>query len=177
MDNTKPYAGASDQRLTALINKDNNSALVLGVDFTFGRPQPFSDFQGRNTKVALAPLKGKPPFTDPEFLHYTRLALTHLDNLPAGWVQPVAVPSVPFKLRDILANINYALGLNLSADEIVDTTYDAVLAKYRLPIDEGVSLAWIDSDFSFDAIIGGEIPLASIVTIQMLSGLQFARPS
>jgi hypothetical protein len=176
MDNTKPYAGASDQRLTALINQDNNSALQLGVDFTFGSPQPYSDSTGRNTEVILTPVPGRPYAPTPEPVHYVRLALTVLDDLPVGWVKPVSIRSVPFSIRGILANINAALGLDLIADEVVDATYSVEADQYPLAVNEAVSLAWIDSDFQFKAVFG-EVPLSSVVTNQELSGLNYVQPA
>jgi hypothetical protein len=78
----------------------------------------------------------------------------------------------------MLAAINEALGLNLSVAEIVDTVYDNAQGSYRLPINNAVSLAWIDSEFSFKAIFpGGDIPLASAIVKSVLSGLTYLQPS
>lgn len=148
MTTTQPYAGASSQRLIDLINAQNQSHYQLGVDFTLGSPTPYSDAAGRNTKVILTPLNG---LYSPIELHYYRLPLTVLNQLPAGDVLPVQIPGVPFTLRGILAQINTALGLNLDPSEVVDQTYSTQQPSYSLPIDESVSLAWLNSAFSFAA--------------------------
>lgn len=171
MSDTTPYAGLSPERLTALINQDNNSRLRLGVDFTFGIPGPYSDTFGRNTQVSLTPAPGT-PYPAPETAKYTRLPLTVLDALPEGWVQPVAIDTLPFKLSMLLDQINQALGLNLTSGEIVDVTYDSLQLTYRLPINEGVSLGWVDSEFEFEAQFpGGGIPLDRVVRNTTLNGL------
>jgi len=63
-------------------------------------------------------------------------------------------------------------------DDVVDTVYDNAQGSYRLPINNAVSLAWIDSEFSFKAIFpGGDIPLASAIVKSVLSGLTYLQPS
>lgn len=176
-DSSTPYAGESPQRLTDLINSDNGTSLQLGVDFTFGPPSAYSDRLGRNTKVSMIPVPGS-PWTHNEVIHYTRLALTVLNDLPSGWVKAVEIQSVPFTLSGMLQAINEALGLNLSVDEIVDTVYDNAQGSYRLPINNAASLAWIDSEFSFKATFpGGDIPLSSAIVNSVLSGLTYLQPS
>lgn len=171
MADTPPYIGLSPQRLTDLINNDNNSRLRLGVDFTFGVPGPYSDTQGRNTAVTLSPGEGT-PYPAAQDAHYTRLPLTVLDELPEGWVQPVFIDSLPFKLSLLLGQINQALGVNLTSGEIVDVTYNSLQLSYRLPINEGVSLGWVDSEFEFEAEFpGGGIPLDRVISVTTLNGL------
>jgi len=175
-DSTTPYAGLSDQRLTDLVNLDNTTTLRVGVDFTFGPPQPYSDGSGRNTQVTLYPKAGS-IWSKPETIHYTRLSLQVLRELPSGWVNPVLITSAPFTLNDVLDSINTALGLNLTTDEIVNVQYDGVQPTYRLPINEEVSLGWIDSDYVFPAIFADiDIPLASAIQQTALSGLTYIQP-
>lgn len=177
MADTTPYVGLSPSRLTDLINEDNASNLQLGVDFTFGPPSPYSDAQGRNTQVTMTPVPGT-NWPRPETIHYTRLALTILNDLPVGWVQPVAIPSVPFTLANLLDAINEALGINLGQDEIVNTVYTTPQSSYRLPINESISLAWIDSDYTFKAsFAGGAIPLAEAIQNNVLNGLTYIQPA
>lgn len=177
MADTTPYVGLSPSRLTELINQDNNSNLQLGVDFTFGAPSGYSDAQGRNTQVTMTPVPGT-NWPKPETVHYTRLALTILNDLPVGWVQPVAIPNIPFTLANLLDRINVALGINLTQDEIVNTVYTTPQSSYRLPINESISLAWIDSDYEFPASLpGGDIPLAQAITNNVLNGLTYLQPA
>lgn len=176
-DSTTPYAGSSAQRLTDLINSDNDTTLQLGVDFTFGAPSAYVDASARNTKVTMTPVPGT-PWPKPEVIHYTRLALTVLDDLPVGWVKPVLISNMPFTLSDMLAAINEALGLNLTPDEIVNTVFSTVQDSYRLPINNNVSLAWIDSAFTFKpAWPSGLIPLAWAIKNTVLNGLTYRQPA
>lgn len=175
-DSTTPYAGSSAQRLVALINQDNASNLQLGVDFTFGLPLPYSDAKGRNTQVSLIP-SATSKWRSPETIHYTRLSLRVLRELPSGWIQPVLIANAPFSLQDVLDSINSALGINLDIEEIVNVQYDALQATYRLPINEQVSLAWIDSDFVFPAVFANvDIPLDTAIAQKALSGLTYVQP-
>lgn len=150
MTTPQPYLGLSTDRLTALINAKNNLSLQLGVDFLFGPPQAYSDSSGRNTKVVLTPINDQYEAVE---LHYWRLPLTSLNLLPAGYIQPVPIPQVPFKLSDILPAINAALGINLTVAEIIDQTYTTQQSTYALPINEAVSLAWLNSNYQFPATI------------------------
>lgn len=144
-----PYIGLSPQRLTDLINSDNNTAFQLGVDFNFSTPLPYSDTAGRNTKISMVPTDtSKYVATE---IHYWRLPLTVLNDLPAGSVQPVQIPKVPFTTHQVLDAINTALGLNLSTAEVIDQTYSVKQVSYPLHINEASSLAWVDSNFQFQA--------------------------
>lgn len=145
----QPYLGLSPQRLTDLVNQDNNSNYQLGVDFTFSPPLAYSDAAGRNTKLWMYPKD--PTKYSPTLVHYWRLPLTVLNNLPTGSLLPVTVPNVPFTTLQVLDAINAALGLNLTPDEVVNQTYTTVQDSYPLQINEAVSFAWINSDFQFKA--------------------------
>jgi hypothetical protein len=177
MDNTKPYAGRSADRLTALINRANSSApRTLGVDFTFSTPSAYSDGTPRNTKVTMVRVPGTKYKADAE-IHYIRLTLNVLDDLPAGWVKSVEVPQLPFNLHAILDVINDALGLNLEAGEVEDVQYTEQQASYVLPIRDDVSLAWLNSHWAFKARFpGDEIDLNEVVFAQLLSGLTYLQP-
>lgn len=158
MSTPQPYAGISAQRLVALINAKNNTNYQLGVDFTLGVPYQYIDAAGRNTQVQLTPVSST---YEAEAIHYSRLPLTVLNSLPEGYVSAVPIPAVPFTLSGMLSVINTALGLNLTADEIVDTTYSTQQDSYALPINNATCLAWIDSDFTFSATFpetGGGTP-------------------
>jgi hypothetical protein len=177
MDIVTPYAGASEDRLTALINQDNMSQLQLGVDFTFGLPSSYSDAQGRNTQVVITPVPGA-NYAGPETLHYVRLPLTVLEALPEGFIQTVQIPALPFRLSDLLDSINTALGLNLAADEIVDQQFVYPQTSYPLPINQSLSLAWIDSDYEFPANVENPvIQLDSVITQRVLSEMVYTGPT
>lgn len=177
MANVTPYAGFSTVRLTALINQDNDTNHQAGIDFTFGFPGDYTDTAGRNTKVVITPVNPA-QYNGPQELHYTRLPLTVLDELPEGFVQTVQIPSLPFRLSELLDTINTALGLDLKVEEIVDQQYSQAQTRYALPINQGFSLAWIDSDYAFPARVGNtDIPLSSVIQVQVLNGLTYRAPA
>lgn len=150
MANLTPYRGLSTQRLTAMINQDNRSALRHGVDFTFGQPELFADNNGRNTRVKLISLK--PDRYRDEWVYYRRLPLTALDRLPSGMVHPVAIASLPFSIHQILPQLNAALGLDLVPSEVQDANFSTPQSDYPLRIVDANSVAWYDSDFHFKAV-------------------------
>ena len=154
MTTPTPYAGESAQRLVNMINSDNNSALKLGVDFNFSNMSPYSDASGRNTKITMVATDSAQGSVT---VHYWRLPLTVLNDLPAGYIQPVLIDSLPFSLHGILDRINTALGLNLTTDEVVDQTFTAQQDTYPLQINEATSLAWLNSNYAFPAVFSANL--------------------
>lgn len=174
MDGLLPYGGSSITRLTALINKDNSSQIRYGIDFTFTLPESNTQKPGKDTKIFVLPKPSKLYYDKPIPIYYKRLTLTALDRLPEGMVNPVFIPSVPFTIHDILPQINEALGIDLLAKEVVNAEHVEVLPRYPLRIVEGMSVAWIDSDYEFPAVHDRtEIPLSSIITTTVMSGLTY----
>jgi hypothetical protein len=177
MDIEKPYGGLSNDRLTALINRDNQKTLVEGVDFTFGTPSDYSDSQGRNTQVTITPVPGK-KYKGPADLHYKRLPLLVLDDLSSGYIVKVQIPGLPFSIHGMLSAINTALGLNLIEDEVQDVEYTEKLAEYPLRINQGISLAWVDSEYQFKVHhIGDDVLLSDAIVFNVLDGLEFVQLS
>lgn len=176
MATLKPYAGLSPARLTALMNKDNHDTLRLGVDFTFGIPAAYSDVAGRNTKLVITPMPGK-PYDGPQELHYWRLGLDAMGRLPVGEVAKVQLESLPFSIHDALPAINAALGLNLTTDEVEDDIFLEMQATYPLTITD--SLAWLPgSVFNFQVHFANEqIPLDQAIANNELNGFDYARPA
>lgn len=172
MPSLTPYIGPSNQRLTAMLNKDNNKTLREGVDFTYGGVTAILGRGGRNALVTLTPLpsSGYPSAQD---IQYWRLGIDAIGRLPAGSTDPVPVPKLPFSIHGILPVINTALGLNLTPVEVEDSIYTEQAPSYALKIAEG-SLAWYPSTYSFPALNTGEdTPLSSIIVSPVLSGLVY----
>lgn len=175
MANPKPYGGSSAQRLTAMINRDNQGSLQLGIHFTFGEPSEFLDEYGRNTQVTMTPVPGT-HFRGPETIYYKRMSLDVLANLPGGFVQPVLVPRGPIYIHDILPRINAALGVDLEPEEVVDEYFEEELDVYPLRIVNSASLAWVESGFTFAIEREPDsptIPLLAAIPTNLLSGLQY----
>lgn len=147
MSDQKPYSGTSKDRLTALINQDNNTSLVENVDFTYGIPEVFSGNNGRNTRIKLTPLTGE---KSEAYVNYWRLSITALDQLPDGYIEVVQIPQLPFTIHSVLDAINTALGLDLTPDEVVNETHTEPKTSYPLKIRTG-SFAWLPSTYYFKA--------------------------
>ena len=178
MTTPQPYGGLSNDRLTALISTFNPGLnRVEGVDFTYGQPEEYTDARGRNTKITLTPVPGT-QYEGPEDVHYTRLPLSVLSLLPAGFVKPVLIDALPFSIHASLDAINEALGLNLIPDEVEDTVYSEEQNTYTLTAIGANSLAWLDSTFEFQVLLPGElIPLSTVIVRPTLSGLVYVQPS
>ena len=178
MATQRPYAGSSAERLTALINKDNNSEIREGVDFYFGVPQAYNDTEGRNTQIVLTPIPGRPFNPVQKTVFYKRLELTALSRLPEGMVKTVRIEAVPFSIHEILGALNEALGVDLQPEEVEDQTFDTEESTYALSIaGESASLAWLQSTFEFKAVHGNEpVPLSDAIAVSMLNGLIYNPP-
>lgn len=170
----KPYQGSSEQRLVDLINSDNNTNLVLGVDYTFGELSEYSDAAGRNTQIVLLPL---PPsgHKKEQTVFYRRLPIDVLADLPSEMVEAVPV-NIPFTIHEVLPEINNKLGLALTEEEVVDATYDTGHARYPLVISAG-SKAWLGgSSYAFEVVIvsGDQIPIEEKIATRALNGLNWS---
>lgn len=139
---TKPYRGISSQRLVDMINTANGKNLQDGVDFRFGTPRTVEG-NGYNTRVRLHRLSDAYP-TDVD-VQYTRLPLNVLEELPERWVITPRV-KVPFYVHDVLDEFNVAIGLDLTAEDVVNTYFTQEQESYRLIASE-TSLGWIPGSY------------------------------
>lgn len=170
----QPYSGAGSQRLVAMINRVNNISLDLDQQVILSAPEGFQDANGRNTKVHVTPKfpKDKNKGFVEKDIHYTRLPLSVLNNLPEGAVTSVFIESLPFTIHGILQSINAALGIDLDVSEVEDAEFTEALPQYPLVIKNEVSLAWIADDFQFKARHPSEdIPLSDVLRDGELDGL------
>lgn len=150
MARLKPYSGRSHDRLTALINSNNQLALQENINFTFGVPTVINGINGRNTAVTFNPVDFQ--LYDIQTLHYKRLSLAILGTLPVEEILPVTITQVPFTILSILTDINESLGLDLEPSEIQDELFTTVSTQYRIRIkDSASSLGWTASEFYFTA--------------------------
>lgn len=166
----KPYSGSSDTRLENLINANNAEQVFQGVDYTFDIPGVNTTSEPGNTAVVLKPIE-----TDKyrnTTITYDRLPLSVLSDLPSGEITPVQVSALPFSIHDILTDINSALGLDLSTEEVEDKIYTEKQDTYVLSVKQ--SLAWLDSSFAFPAEHPqSEIQLSEVIQNTELTGLTF----
>jgi hypothetical protein len=161
MTSPKPYAGTSRSRLTLMLNLANGVNRVENVDFTYGNPVDEIDLpHGKNTSVILSPAPGS-LYRGPVKIHYDRLDIGVLSELPAGSVRAAVIPSAPFWIRQHLDEINAALGLDLQPDEVINDYVPSIAPRYRLRIDGTKSHAWLESYYDFTAVrtSGERLPL------------------
>lgn len=145
MSRITPYAGSSLERLCDLLVKANNIDLKHGVDYIFRDMQAIPvGPSGENTRIIFVPLVWDGQFAEQE-IKYTRLNLDVLTRLPPGSTLPVKLENLPFSMGGMLNEINEALGLNLTPDEIHNDPITGAESHYVLRINEDNSLAWLGS--------------------------------
>lgn len=167
----RPYNGASQERLLSLINAKNTPNLALGTDFTFGTITNYTDDEGRNTRVTLI-ANPSSNYVDDE-IFYTRLPLDIIGNLPIEERPKVIINALPFTIHEILPQINATLGLSLSTDEVLNSSYTDEEPSYEITVVEG-SLAWLPSTYSFQAHHEqADVDLSDVITTTELDGLVF----
>lgn len=176
MARIKPYSGTSHDRLVEMINQDNDSNLQEGVDFTIGAPSLYSDGTTfRNTTVTLTPAPGT-TYQGPQDIFFRRLNFNVLQDLPPLFVDLVELQDVPFSIVDILPQINEGLGLDLVAEDVINTTYDTKRSTYILTA-AAESLAWVGSVAFKVHFAGDDYPLPDVVVVTQLSGLVYRQPA
>lgn len=145
----QPYLGTSNARLVALINAHTGQSYVEGVDFTFGKITTVNG-PTYNTRIRLKPVN--PAYSEQD-LYYTRLSIQAIARRPSATLGNVEIASLPFSIHNELADINAALGLNLTTAEVFNTTYATEQATYTLQVRSGASVAWVPSSYNFAATV------------------------
>lgn len=159
MNRVKPYKGRSTHRLADLIKEANPKLKRENISFEFGSPVPVVGWL--NTELMVRPIVLDTPNTCGcetvpalfEKIRYRRLDLNVLNLLPACEIKPVENVSVPFNIHAILPQINEALGLDLTADEVVDRRYENAATHYKLEIRGDHNLAWAPSFYMFETTL------------------------
>lgn len=164
-----PYWGTSKNRFAELISKGKSQKLIPDVDFTVSVPVVVANILPRNTRVAIT--FNRPGFIRQQEGRYTRLNITVLDKLPIGNILPVYIPTVPFKIHEILNEINFALGLSLDPSEVENTRYSTVKTSYQLRTKD--SLAWT-GNYTFKVTnVKTYIPLGTVLVDTNLNGFKY----
>lgn len=149
MSTTSPYAGSSLERLIDLMNSVNGTNYQLGIHFTYGKISDVYPADKYNTRIKVIPVNTS--VYSEQYFFYKRLPLTVLDKLPPGFVQPVVLRALPFTIHQILSDINVALGLDLTEDEVYNDSFSDIRSSYPLRIKPNGSLAWLSTPYSFSA--------------------------
>ncbi len=145
----KPYRGRSRDRLTAIINAQNPTSRLEGVDFTYGPVQTWTGPLDSNTRVILTPIPAN-TYTGPIPITYKRLPIQAILQLPVDERRTLVVEDIPFSTHTILSEINDAYGLDLEATEVDEITYSTDPATVTLRIKNG-NYAWLPSEVELPA--------------------------
>lgn len=145
----QPYKGTSKSRLLEMANNDNGTNHKDPEDVQFENVRQNSGPAGRNTAITAIPTDTS---KQSQVLRYTRLPLSVLYDLSRDQLRPVKIESVPFKIHDILDEINDALGLDLLPEEVTNDEYTEIKGIYTLRIAGATSsIAWTSSSYDFIA--------------------------
>lgn len=145
----QPYKGTSKNRLLDMANDDNGTSYTIPEDVEFEGVRQNSGPAGRNTAITAIPTDTS---KQSQVLRYTRLPLSVLYDLSRDQLRPVKIESVPFKIHDILDEINDALGLDLLPEEVTNNEYTEIKGIYTLRIAGATSsIAWTSSSYDFIA--------------------------
>lgn len=145
----QPYKGTSKNRLLEMANNDNGTNHKDPEDVQFENVRQNSGPEGRNTAITAIPTDTS---KQSQVLRYTRLPLSVLYDLSRDQLRPVKIESVPFKIHDILDEINDALGLDLLPEEVTNNEYTEIKGIYTLRISGSTSsIAWTSSSYDFIA--------------------------
>ena len=133
-------------QLTSIANHDSNVNWQEMIDFDFGAMETVSVAPaGRNTRVFV--YAHKQGYVD-QWLYYTRVSPSTInDQFTDGNIPTVLVPNEPFTVYSILDEINAALGLNLTADDIVNTAFQPGLSEYPITF-KTTSLGWLPGTYT-----------------------------
>lgn len=176
MQRPKPYGGTSLERLVALLNNVNGTAYLSGHDFTLSPPEYYTDPSGsntRNTKITVYPDRSTNERLQDQEVHYWRLPISVIGNLPRTALRAVFIDKIPFTTHEMLDRINESLGINLVPEEVSDDVHSLQQTHYTLNINEAVSLAWT-GNYEFRARhFGDPIELADALYEQSLTGFGF----
>lgn len=148
----KPYLRLNRDRLTALINNDSDQDRVEGIDFVYGDPEQTLGPDGTNTVVTLIPLPGS-SYQGPTQVYYNRLHISVASQSFYNAIEPVVIPNVPFRMHDILDEINRVFGLSLTADDVLNTEHTSEESSYTLFTNGSKSLIWMPSTLQFKATV------------------------
>ena len=119
---TMPYRQSSDARVTGLANTQNNTSWVLGIDFEFGEVESVSGPGNKNARIKINSLKDG---YEDQWLYVHRLPTSDIGNQPAENFEDIQHPGRDFTIHEILDEINAALKLSLTPEELEDTHFEA----------------------------------------------------
>lgn len=174
MARIKPYGGTSLARLSELIRVSQQPILPENVKYSFSDLMGGMDHSEGDTVVTVVASIGT-RVDDPVVVHYRRLDIGILAQLPDGFVLPVPVVEVPFTTHAILPQINEALGLELTTDEVLNETFTEQLETYPLTISGNKSFSWVDSTYNF-TMGTPDIDLGVAIPDPVLDGLVYLQP-
>lgn len=168
----KPYRGRSKDRLTAIINAQNTTPRVEGVDFEYGPVQVWSGPIDSNTRVILTPIP-QDVYIGPVPITYKRRAISILMSLPPTERRTLVIQNFPFTTHGIISEINDAYGLDLVVGEIENISYQTDSQTVTLRILAG-NYAWLPSEVELPASYVYDI---STIVANPLTGFENPTPT
>jgi hypothetical protein len=145
---TSPSVIQDDKKaqLTSIANHDSAVNWREMIDFDFGALESVTVAPaGRNTRIFV--YAHKQGYID-QWLYYTRVSPSTInDQFTDGNIPKVLVPNQPFTVYSILDQINAALNLNLTADDIENTAFEPGLTSYPITFKK-TSLAWLPGTYT-----------------------------
>lgn len=163
------FTKTEDQIVLDLINHDNESNLSL-LQVTIGQPLASVDPARVAAQIVAIPNSG---YKDQVEISYRRINLADYvaQAHPAGIVFQQGSATT---LVEMLPEINTALGTNIPSSSIVDKSLPEWLGtpneNHTVSLEINSSSKVFEGQFSF-LLDGNDIPLSSIVTVNVLSGL------
>jgi hypothetical protein len=169
MSLSKPYLGLNRDKLTAFINSSNGLNLKEDVDFVYGKPYPVNNRAGVNTVTTLIPTLGS-SLSQPLKVYYNRLPISVINNVFYDEIEPIMVPSVPFRIHSLLNEFNATFGTDLLPVDVVNVQCLPAQGTYTLTIDGDESLIWLPSTLVFKAITEDTQYLTDVIDLNNLDG-------
>lgn len=165
---TYNYAGLSTTRLVRMLEQNNPvlTSYRYGVDYMLSEPRVITPVNGRNTEITFIPTS---PRFNQQTLTYRRLSLSNLNPDNTQYPQ-VVFQTFPATTHGALAQINTALGLNLTAAEVENVTYNEFVSEFELRVvGPASSVAWTASMYKFRAGFAGRYRVTSQNQYRMLA--------
>ncbi|BCM95213.1 hypothetical protein [Burkholderia phage FLC6] len=143
-------------QLTSIANHDNAVSWQEMIDFDFGAIETVSVAPaGRNTRVYV--YAHKQGYVD-QWLYITRVSpATINDQFTDGIIPSVTVPNEAFTVYSILDQINAALNLQLTADDIENTAFQPGASEYPITFKK-TSLAWLSGTYTLKVNYQSNMP-------------------
>jgi hypothetical protein len=134
------YDQPSQDIVTSLVYELYGVTIPANAEWSLPQAYPpiFEDTYQRDTAVTLTMPEGSVGVTGECTIRYSRISL---GTLSEGNSFPLTMEELPFTTEDLLPQINYTYGLQLTLDDVVNLTYTDAAGPFVLQA-AATSLAW-----------------------------------